>query len=76
MGLVPVGREEQIPGGTLSFDAFALCTGLLVKQNPALPYTFTGFALATAGVMAYLIFNPRRRGPVQNQNGNAPATQI
>ena len=72
MGIVPVGREEQVPGGTITFENHVLTTGLLVKQNPALPYTFTGFALATGGVIAYLLVNPRRRKPGPNRNDNEP----
>ncbi|RPF42476.1 cytochrome c biogenesis protein [Thermodesulfitimonas autotrophica] len=72
MGIVRVGQKEDVPGGNITFSGYALYTGLLVKRNPALPYTFAGFALATAGVIAYLIFNPRRRKPTQTENGGEP----
>lgn len=70
MGIVPVGREEAVPGGSLRFNSYVPYTGLQAKANPALPYTLTGFILASAGVMLYLIWNPRRR---PKENGEAPA---
>ncbi|MEW6447816.1 MAG: cytochrome c biogenesis protein ResB [Bacillota bacterium] len=60
MGILPIGKAGEIPDGEIVFNSFTQYTGLQVKRNPALPYTFAGFILATAGVFLYLIFNPRR----------------
>ncbi|MEW6574556.1 MAG: cytochrome c biogenesis protein ResB [Bacillota bacterium] len=69
MDIIPVGKAGEIPDGEIVFDGFAQYTGLQVKRNPALPYTFAGFILATVGVFLYLIFNPRRR-PDTGQDNN------
>lgn len=72
MDIVPVGKAVKIPQGEIVFDGFGQYTGLQVKRNPALPYTFAGFILATVGVSLYLIFNPRRRPDgVRQKNGVA-----
>lgn len=68
MDIVPLGKAVKIPQGEIVFDGFAQYTGLQVKRNPALPYTFAGFILSTAGVLLYLIFNPRRRSESERQN--------
>jgi cytochrome c biogenesis protein len=60
-GIVAPGQTTEIPLGQLTFDRYSLFTGLQVKDNPALPYSFTGFILATVGVLMHLFWNPRRR---------------
>jgi cytochrome c biogenesis protein len=68
MNLLEMGQEAELPGGKVVFDRYSLYTGLQAKQNPALPYTFAGFILSTAGVLLYLVFNPRRRPESGRQN--------
>lgn len=60
-GIVAPGQTGETPLGKITFDRYARYTGLQVKDNPALPYSFTGFILASIGVLVHLIWNPRRR---------------
>lgn len=71
MDILPVDKDGEIPDGKIVFDGFTQYTGLQVKRNPALPYTFAGFILAAAGVFLYLIFNPRRRQEAGRRNDTA-----
>jgi len=61
MDILKLGQAGEFPGGQIVFDRYSQFTGLQVKKNPALGYTFAGFILASAGVLVHLIWNPRRR---------------
>lgn len=68
-GIIAPGQTGQTPFGKIMFDRYSQYTGLQVKKNPALPYSFTGFILATLGVLLYVIWNPRRRQAGASREG-------
>ncbi|WP_041458894.1 cytochrome c biogenesis protein ResB [Ammonifex degensii] len=69
MGLLPLGKEGELPGAKIVFDRAEQYTGLEVKKNPALPFTFAGFILASLGVLIHVLWHPRRIKPGTDEKG-------
>ncbi|MEW6184073.1 MAG: cytochrome c biogenesis protein ResB [Bacillota bacterium] len=59
-GILSPGQTGAATFGEIQFERYSRYTTLGVKRNPLLVYTLGAFVLAAVGVLAHLIWNPRR----------------